>query len=620
MNRFLVNLAIIKVNWDRSQSDLLDNYMPLLSYAISSLSTDIVSAVEIRKKIAAVADITLPYSAVITLLKRAESKRYGFVVREGKLVKRNPTKLVSGDYLKVRDLMETEFEALKVNFGSFYNDQFARSLSESDIDAAFFSLLYELAPHIFERLHTGNDAALPREYSQTEQGKYLVAKYVNHLLATKDSERLETLTNYVHGALLTETFYFIDTSTLQNRLRGLNVYFDTKILLQMLGYTDAGLSEPSTELNVMLQECHVTMRCFRHTFDELHKIFFSVHANLSKGSHHGRPGDVLEYCRSQQMTQSDLLMVLDNLEEKLKKIGVEVVDTPAHQENFSVDERVLESYIRDNCNYTSEDAMRHDISSVTAVYRLRSGRTERYLEACGSIFVTSNTPLARGAYSFFIKEEDDINQRNAPLCIGDHVFTTFVWLKSVKKTPNLPRQRLVSASLAAINPSGDLWANFAAEIQKLRNDETLSENDKYTLLHSIEARRRLMDHAVGLDEPITEGTVEEILMRVKDDLVREKDAQIAAQNQSHQATQNALAHEIGELKLQAEQIKVAGAQDLALVQSTTALVLDDFEKRANEKTVELARLQSEISQREDTLRQRLESAIATGLWSLIGLA
>ena len=33
MDRFLINMAIIKVNWNRSRSDLLDNYIPLVHEA-----------------------------------------------------------------------------------------------------------------------------------------------------------------------------------------------------------------------------------------------------------------------------------------------------------------------------------------------------------------------------------------------------------------------------------------------------------------------------------------------------------------------------------------------------------------------------------------------------------
>lgn len=43
MENFLVNMAVVKVNWDKSQKDLLDNYIPLVAYALKGYKHDVIS-------------------------------------------------------------------------------------------------------------------------------------------------------------------------------------------------------------------------------------------------------------------------------------------------------------------------------------------------------------------------------------------------------------------------------------------------------------------------------------------------------------------------------------------------------------------------------------------------
>ena len=359
------------------------------------------------------------------------------------------------------------------------------------------------------------------------------------------------------------------------------------------------------------------MRCFRHTFDELHKIFFGLSKNISKLSYVGRPGDALEYCRKRKYAESDILPILDNLVDRLKQIGIEVVEKPFYDQRFAVNERLLEDYIRTNCNYVNDDAMLHDLDSVTAIYRLRGGRTEKYLEACRYIFVTSNSALARGALSFFITEENDTNQGNAPLCMGDHVFTTYVWLKSVKKVPDIPKRRLVSASLAALNPRGDIWARYVAEVKKLREGSTISQDDAHILLNSIDARRYLMDDVMAREEPITEGSVEEILLRVKDELAVENARVLTEQTEEHDSEKAHLFAAIHDLKSAVSAAQAGQQRELRIRESELELSRSNWERNFDEQERRITELTGRFNDTERATRSRVEAIVAATIWVVI---
>jgi hypothetical protein len=104
--------------------------------------------------------------------------------------------------------------------------------------------------------------------------------------------------------------------------------------------------------------------------------------------------------------------------------------------------------------------------------------------------------------------------------MGDQVFTTLVWLKAVNKMPDLPKEQLVANCYAAITPSEGLWARYVKEADKLKALGTVDEEDYAVLLHSLDARDRLMELTLGQDE-ILQGTVEQVLSTAKEKYTKE---------------------------------------------------------------------------------------------------
>jgi hypothetical protein len=60
VEKFLVNMAIVKVNWDSSEKDLLDNYIPLVAYVLKIYRNDIISLEEFKDELTRVAEFEMP--------------------------------------------------------------------------------------------------------------------------------------------------------------------------------------------------------------------------------------------------------------------------------------------------------------------------------------------------------------------------------------------------------------------------------------------------------------------------------------------------------------------------------------------------------------------------------
>lgn len=87
-------------------------------------------------------------------------------------------------------------------------------------------------------------------------------------------------------------------------------------------------------------------------------------------------------------------------------------------------------------------------------------------------------------------------------------------MKSVKKTANLPKDRLVANCYSALLPSDTLWSDYVSEVNRLKLKGEITEHDYHVLIHSMAARDELMEQTYSSDENIF-GSVNSILEKAK---------------------------------------------------------------------------------------------------------
>jgi hypothetical protein len=523
MERLLINMAIVKVNWDHSGADLLENYIPLLAYAVSECKATTASLDEIREHFRSVAEFEVPIAALGTLIKRA-SKKHGFLSRQPDgTFEICREKLPDQQYRNLRDTELRKYQALKHSFVAYCETHNIAPPTPEEIDSYFFDVLYDVAPSLIG----STSSPIPQSIAnrEPESAKALIARFVSHCYES-DPTSSTAIESFVRGAMLTETFYYSAPDTLSQKMRDVVVYFDTGFLLRALGLCEKGIAEPCKELTHILRGMSVKMRCFRDTYNEFHRILHAASSQLRGGRRliARAPGDIFDYYNSIGATQSDVELDIAMLEQSLNKIGIRVVDRPEHVEALTVDEAKLSQYIQDILPGQTVDARQHDIDCLTSIFRLRAGRAQPYLESCVAIFVTTNVQLARASARFFNENE---GVSNAPVCMADQVFTTLVWLKSVNKLPNLPKHRLVANCIAATQPSDRLWNRYINEADSLRDKKEISENDYAVLIHSLEARHHLMDSVIEKGE-FLHGSVKDVLALARATYTEELGQQLSA--------------------------------------------------------------------------------------------
>lgn len=510
MDRFLVNMAIIKVNFEKSGTDILDNYMPLVSEALSNISSETFSTDDFKKELTKIAEFNIPTGAILSLLKRAEKKHKLLTKEKFGVYNINKSKLVESDLIQRRDSEQRKYNQLVNSFVDYCQKYHQLTITEEDASLYFFEILYDIAPSLFKSVSDIDKLII----DHSEKNKYLVAGFISHI-DKFDQTSFEAVLSFVRGSMLTETFYYSNdiNDTSNKRMSKVTVYLDTQFLVRLLGYSENSIAIPCHELVGMLKDLNVKYRCFRQTYDELYGIFFAASNNLIT---YGRllpnkPGDVFDQLNQQNVSSSDLLVLLDTLEDELNKLGVYVEDKPEIIEAYSIDEADLSHELGAFFENQSEKARNHDIDCLSSIFQFREGRVQKYLESCKAIFITTNPQLARLSTIYFNKH---YGHSNAPVCMSDHVFTSLIWMKGAKKTPNLPRDRIVANCYSALLPSESLWAEYISEVTKLKDKGTLSEHDYHVLIHSITAREHLMESSFSSGDNIF-GSVDDILHKAK---------------------------------------------------------------------------------------------------------
>ncbi|MCW4151220.1 hypothetical protein OM427_16960 [Halomonas sp. 18H] len=503
MNRFLVNMAVVRVNWDKKGSDILDNYIPLVHETLDGMPEDIFSIDEFKAKFVDIAEFKIPTGAVLSLLKRA-SQKYQLLEKQPQGIYRiRRDRIQSSNFSVMRDAEQRRYNGLVQKFVNYCREKHGVEIEGERASSYFFEVLYDIAPQLFMNLSDADKI----QYQHSDKNKFLVSRFVAYS-NNNDSSSFDAILSFVRGSMLTETFYYSQNPTdISNKpLKNVVVYFDTQFLARILGLSQHELCVPCEELMEMLKEMKVKTRCFRNTLDELHGILFAA---LSQINQYGRlnpnkPGDIFDYINQNSITPSDLLIMMNSLEEKLNEQGVYVEEKPQIIDAYSIDEPALSERLSAVFEHQSEKARAHDIDCLQAIFQLREGKRQDYLDRCKAIFITTNAQLARLSTLFF---NEQYGHSNASICMGDHVFTSLVWMKSVKKTPDLPKDRLVANCYSTLLPSDSLWKDYISEVNRLKDKGQISEHDYHVLIHSMAARDQLMDQAFSYDDNIF-GSVE----------------------------------------------------------------------------------------------------------------
>jgi hypothetical protein len=410
----------------------------------------------------------------------------------------------------------------------FARQEFDVTVSEEEFDRGLSAFIRDNAAPLLATVVEGHPlAALDK--ADSKETRFLVGSFVASL-QDADPAGFEYLADVVKGALLASALYYTNITEFSTRLDRLHVYADTTLLLRAVGACGPDLQLFAAEVIALALKLGARVYCFRHTFDEVMGVLDACERAVRRGGSDAY-GEATEYMLSAGWGQSDVIELKNGFERKLESIGVRVRDKPGHEMGLTLDESRLEAVLDGEIHYKNRNALLRDVDSLTAIFRLRRGNEYRNLERCRAIFVTHNVNLVAASRKYMGLE--DWERDTIPLAVPDHLLTTLLWLKEPIAAPNLPDHAIIADCFAAMRPDDSLWRRYVEKIEDLRRRDTVTEDEYILLRQSMPVRSLIMYDTKQVPDAFTEGTVERVLAKARENIRRDALEQIQIERNLH---------------------------------------------------------------------------------------
>ncbi|WP_146233354.1 hypothetical protein [Arthrobacter psychrolactophilus] len=514
-NALLASLAIIKANWDESQGTYIDNFLPFFLDAVRTSVSDDIEMQSLHDSIHDRFGMQIPLGVLTTLSKRAARQNYGR--RENGLFIRDPKKI---DTLPSLDLQKSDYlrkqSALVNELMAFTLDKFKTIFTETEAEDALLAHVEEYSTSILGSFVRGDQYPAKSDHTENPDIDYIVNSFISHVVKSLP-ESFAHLEAVVKGSMLAVSLYLPDASEIGRGFDRTTLYLDTPLIVRALGFEGTQAKSVIDDLLTLCRSTGAEISCFEHNVDEVKGILNRASRNLGglAGVRSQRRQTDIHF-ESVGTTSSDILLLTQSLEDNIAKLDIRIAEKPVVSSSLTIDELELERQMDEEMGYSSRDALLNDLDSLTAIHRLRNGRSNAHLETCRAILVTSNGRLARIGQAFFVRGGD----HQWPVAITDHHLTTLVWLKKPHAAPDLPRRQILADCFAALEPGKRLWERYLVEIDRLGIAGKASESDLMILRYSTEAERGLMERTLGNPANVNSESVTEILEKAKAELAK----------------------------------------------------------------------------------------------------
>lgn len=518
MNRALSSLAILKINWDELRKDYLENFIPFLATLIKKKDYRQIDVNTICSDFKEEFGLIIPYHPMLSILNR--SKKRGIIRQEQKVFYQNKDEIGKYDFSDRSKEQLSKHEKIIDKFIDFSKEVYKTDLTKDEANSAFIACLKR---HDAEILFAARDSTILPEVKSSSTLNFLAYKFIKNIHES-NREYFKFIENMAIGHMISAPLLYDDFKKFKGKLNGLDIYLDTGIIFRLLGFEDRFRKAAYYDLINTFLEQKCNLNIFRHTIDEIKDNLNYCQFWIDNPKYDpSLASPILRYFRQENYTQSDIDRIIINLEDRLKRYKIKIKDapTPNEYQNFQIDEEKLYQYITDLYkenvpNYDiekKEPVIMRDIKSINAISKYRRGKYPTSINNTGSIFVTTNSSLAYVNKKFEKSQAEFINI--IPSCVTDIFLGTLVWIQSPAKFHGIYEKKIIADCYAALEPSELLLKRYMVELEKLKSEGKINDEEHYLLRTHRTALNLLQELTLADHENFTDKTPEEILEEIK---------------------------------------------------------------------------------------------------------
>jgi hypothetical protein len=520
---------MLKVSIDNG-GDYLEYLRPYVLYVLKESPPELINDTSVAIKIREVFGLEIPQRTVQIVLRRLA--RSDFLVKEKGIY---TTKHLP----ELDNLIQEKVDAMRhitvITEGliSFSNEHTRKKINEDEATSCLTKFLSQFSIPCLKSYLRGT--TLPKIEAGADWKIKLVSQYVADI--SKKTSEFDSFLRLVKGHMLANALLCPDLESIADNFKELTFYFDTRLLIQLLGLEGKEEESAINELVSFITILKGTVSYFSHTYDELTNSILTSAEFID--SPKGR-GSIVDEARKAGVSKSDLIILSQKAESILDEKGIKLTYTPDYdikKRTLEISEGEFEKVLEEHVSYSNDKARINDIKSVRAIYILRQGIKPLKLEKSKAILVTSNSGYSKAAYSY--GENHEVSGAVSTV-ITDFSLANIAWLKSPWKAPNLPEKELLAAVYAANRPSQDFWTKVLSEADKLEKVGRITSREHQLLRSSDYAKNELMRLTLGDDKELNAESITDTLDRVTKEIEKEKNEELRAESISHEATKTSL--------------------------------------------------------------------------------
>lgn len=278
---------------------------------------------------------------------------------------------------------------------------------------------------------------------------------------------------------------------------GLSIYYDTSVLLRLLGTSGRTLRTATYEMHNALQSLGCKVQFFQHTELEVLNILQSIIHSHDHGV--ALFGETAEAILNGEIGIAAIKDLAATFVERLSQAGI--FESKYSYENTSsanfhqMDETKFGNRLRSvalgkNRLY-SQHNVENDARTLALILRLRRGHGSRDVSDCRQLFITTNRLLASVARAFYVDEEGGSWQHVPPILTTGQI-STVAWLAKTKDlAEDKVSKELLANCYSAVRPDEDWTPKFLETLENFKQENPEAAAKYAELAVFLQSARRI---------------------------------------------------------------------------------------------------------------------------------
>ena len=333
--------------------------------------------------------------------------------------------------------------------------------------------------------------------------QYIIGQFIE--AASKTDELLFAQILSIFKGVLVEDFIAGGIQAgAPGKVSDLTIFYDTSLLMRLLGCSGDMLHEATMEVHRYLQDVGAATEFLRVNEEEVSNMIQSILGAKDSGyAIYGETGEAIE---RGEYSVSRLRLLNGMFPEKLATLSVfptkKTINAMSNPQRFQIDERgfevALETSALKRSVFYKKDNRKNDAQALGATVLFRRGHVSNNPLQSRILFVTSNDLLAKASRKYLV-DQGQLKWHECPPILQIGQLSTIVWLLNNRKFEDkLVGRELLASCYAAYRPEPEWLEEFSEAIGRATSlTEAGVESTMNDAMRLQAARRVALDQSYG---------------------------------------------------------------------------------------------------------------------------